>query len=122
MVGKQSGKFKGQKRKMGKKSRTKGHSFEREIAARLRVVFPEARRQLEYHARDARGIDIQETGRYRIQCKRGKKYAPITAIEEIEHDPLFDVPVLVTKGDRGEVMAALPFGELLRLIASAEKD
>lgn len=102
---------------MGKKSRTKGHSFERWCAAALRVVFPNARRQLEYHVKDAQGVDLQETGRYLIQCKRFKGYAPITAIFEIKPDRVFgQVPVLVTKADNGPVFAVIPFEEFIKLI------
>lgn len=107
---------------MGKWSRRKGHDFEREVAQALRVVFPGARRQLEYHARDARGIDIQETGEFRFQCKRLEKYASVNTIEEIQCDRVFgDVPVLVTAGNGKEWMAVLPFDDLLRLIQAAQK-
>lgn len=105
---------------MGKLSRTKGHSFEREVAIKLRPIFPEARRQLEYHSADANGVDIANTGFYKIQCKKFKRYAPITCIEEVQCDrEMGDVPILVTACDRGEIMAVLPFDELLRLIALA---
>jgi hypothetical protein len=105
---------------MGKLSRQKGLSFERWVAIKLRRIFPEARRQLEYHARDARGIDLQETGRFRFQCKRGRKYSPVTAIAEIQCNRLFEIPVLVTQGDHAEPLAVLPFDEFLALLESAE--
>lgn len=101
---------------LSQKSRNKGHKFEREIAKRLRKVFPEARRQLEYHQNDANGVDIQQTGRYRIQCKRFKKYAPVSCIEEVQLNGPDEVPVLVTKGDNAPILAVLPFDELLRLL------
>ncbi len=99
----------------GRRSRTKGHSFEREVAAAFRLVFPEARRQLEYHVKDALGVDLQETGPYRIQCKRLKKYASIAAINEVVSTPPH-VRILVTRGDNTETMAVLPLTELIRLI------
>jgi len=46
----------------GKMSRTKGHSYEREIANRFKDIYPNARRQLEYHEDDCHGVDIQDTG------------------------------------------------------------
>lgn len=107
--------------KRGRASRTKGHSFEREIAARMREVYPNARRQLEYHTDDAKGRDIQCTGRLAIQCKRFKTYAPITAIFEVQIEPMLgDVPMLVTAGDRQPAMAVLPFEDFLRLLKASD--
>lgn len=103
----------------GKHARTKGHSFERFIAQCLRVaeVFPEARRQLEYHIDDCKGVDLVNTGIYKLQCKKLKKYAPLSAIKEIECDELLgDVPVLVTQGDRERILVCLPFEEWVRLV------
>lgn len=103
---------------MGKLSRTKGHSFERLIAKALRVVWRECRRHLEYQDAEANGIDLVNTGRYRIQCKRGRKYASFSAIEEIQHDEMFgEIPVLVTQGDHKRILVALPFEDFLDLIA-----
>lgn len=105
---------------MGKAQRTKGHSFERLIAIKLRKLFPRARRHLEYHIGDANGIDIDNTGDFRIQCKRGKRYAPLTAIEEIQLDPIEGgIPVLITQADRKEILVALPLRYFLRLLKDA---
>lgn len=105
------------KKATGRMSRRKGHSFEREIASRLRVVFPDARRQLEYHADDARGVDIQGTGAFKIQCKRGRSYASINKINEVQCErALGDVPILVTQGDFTEPMVALYFEDFLLLL------
>jgi hypothetical protein len=105
---------------MGKLSRVKGHSFEREIAAALRLVFPSARRHLEYQASEARGFDIANTGHYRIQCKRGRRYASLSAIKEVDADPVLgEVPVLVTRGDNEPALVALPLDEFLRLLYAA---
>lgn len=105
---------------MGKKSRTKGHSFERWCANEFRLVFPEARRQPEYHVKDANGVDLQGTGRYKIQCKRFRKYASITAINEVKCE-IDHVPILVTRGDNSEAMAVLPLKDLIQLIKRCER-
>lgn len=103
-----------------RKSRTKGHSFERAVAAAFRAVFPAARRQLEYHEDDCHGVDLSGTGRYRVQCKRFKGYAPLTAIEEVQCDELYgEVPVLVTRGDNKRALACLPLEEFLYLLKQA---
>lgn len=102
---------------MSKLSRTKGHAFERWTAIALRVVFPSARRHLEYQDGECHGFDIANTGVYRVQCKRGKKYASVSAIKEVEADELFgEVPVLVTKGDNERVLAVIPFEEFVDLL------
>lgn len=86
---------------------------------RLRVVFPEARRLLEYHSDDAKGVDVQNTGRFKFQCKKWKAYAPVTCIQEIECEPVLgDVPVLVTAGDNLTPMAVLPFDDFLDMLAA----
>lgn len=105
---------------MGKKSRTKGHSFEREIARKLGGgvgPFPHARRHLEYQDSECYGVDLVNTGPYRIQCKRGKKPAPLSALLEVRADEMLgEVPILVTQGDRGRIIVAMPFEEFLRLL------
>lgn len=105
------------KKNHGRTSRTKGHSFEREIACSLRTIYPDARRHLEYQDAEANGVDIVHTGPYRIQCKRGKKYAALSAIKEVTADELSgDVPVLITQGDRERILVVLPFEEFVRLV------
>lgn len=104
----------------GRTNRRKGHQFEREVAIALRAIFPEARRQLEYHSADARGVDIANTGKFRFQCKRGRSYAPISAIDEIQCDRFWgETPVLVTKADDLEPMAILPWDDFLKLLGAS---
>lgn len=108
---------------MGKLSRMKGASFEREIAKALRFVFPNALRHLEFQVDNAIGIDIDNTGVYKIQCKRGRKYASLSAIEEVTCDEMFgDIPVLVTKGDNKRILVALPFEAFMDLLLRKYKD
>lgn len=97
-------------------SRSKGHSFEREVAQQLRQVFPKARRHLEYHLEDCKGFDLDNTGIYRIQCKRGRNYAPVSKIQEVEIVNEDHVPVLITRGDRLEAMAVIPFDHFVSLL------
>lgn len=108
----------------GKRSRTKGHSFEREIAKAFRETFPDSRRHLENHKEDAKyGTDVVGIEPFRVQCKKLKKYAPITCIEEVSADRcLGEIPVLVTAGDKQETMAILPFEDFLNMALSYIKD
>lgn len=107
---------------MGKLSRTKGHSFEREVAKRFREVgYHKAIRKLEYQVTDDLGIDLDGTSPYLIQCKRLKKYSSITAIEEV---PQKDghIPVLITKADNKPAMAVIPFDHFLELVKVEEEE
>lgn len=115
---KKAGRPKGTGRKLnGKGCRTKGHSFERWVAESLRHIFPDAKRHLEYQAREANGRDIDYTGDYLFQCKRGRRYAALSAIKEVQICPIDGgVPVLVTKGDNEQPLACLPFSDFLRLL------
>lgn len=99
----------------GRKSRTKGHSFERWVAIQLRPIYPRAIRHLEYQHGEANGSDLAYTGKYRIQCKRGKKYASVSAIKEVKLDG-GGVPVLVTRGDHEEALAVVPFQHFISLL------
>ena len=101
----------------GKFSRVKGRAFEQEIARRFRVVFKDAKRHLEFQTQEAHGVDLDNTGVYRVQCKRGRRYASLSAMKEICYAPeLGEVPVLVTQGDHQDVLAVLPFEDFLRLL------
>lgn len=98
----------------GKRSRTKGHQFERYIANVFKEFFPKARRQLEYHEDDCRGVDIQHTDRLAIQCKRYKGYVPINKIEEIQ---LKDkINLLITKADKKDTMVVLKLNDFLEIL------
>ncbi len=98
----------------GAKSRRKGHSFEREVATILKPLFPHARRKLEYHPEDAKGIDLQNTLPLAIQCKRGRNYAPIGKIEEPQIPVGSDkIPLLITKGDRTRPVAVMYLDDFL---------
>lgn len=93
--------------------RLKGHNFERQVAADLRRVFPDAARNLSEPRDGHTGVDLVNTGAFAVQCKRYRNYAPIAAIEEINGP---GVPLLVTKADGKPAMAVLPFDALLQLL------
>lgn len=97
--------------------RRKGHSFERWCAEQFRKVFPHAKRHLEYQASEARGVDLDNTGQYLVQCKRGRRYASLSAIFEIQPCPIEGgIPVLVTQGDSTQPLACLPLSHFLKLL------
>jgi hypothetical protein len=101
----------------GKSSRTKGHSFERFIANELKAIFPNAKRQLEYQIDSCKGVDLSDTGKFKIQCKKHKSYVSIGTIAEVKCDRANgDIPMLITAGDRKEPIAALYLSDLIPLL------
>lgn len=100
----------------GKKSRTKGYGFEREIAKKFRSegIFPEASRQLEYQANTALGVDLANTGNLRVQCKRSKSSIAISKIKEIKDSD--GIHCLVSKVDRQDTYITLKFADFLKIL------
>ena len=101
---------------MGKLSRTKGHSFERECANDFKGIgFPDAKRNLTETQTGGQGIDLVGTGDFDVQCKRKKSYVSINTIDEIPK--VKDrIRVLVTKADRKPAMAVIEYDDFLTLI------
>lgn len=106
---------------MGASQRRKGHGFERECAILLREIFPKVSRHLEYQYDQALGFDLDNTGPFRFQCKAMKKYAPISAIEEIGLSalPPEAIPALITKGDRKPEVVCIYLVDFLKLLKKA---
>lgn len=105
----------------GKLARRKGHAFEREIAKIFQQNgWPEAKRHLEYQAAEVQGVDLDNTWPFAVQCKRGRSYAPINKIFEVQESETGHVPLLVTKGDNQPIMAVLSLADLITLIRGEE--
>ena len=100
---------------MGKMQRTKGHSYERECAKLLRGIFPDAKRHLEVQIQDCQGYDLDNTGKFRFQCKRMKKWASISKIKEVT-DLDGTIPALITKGDREKSVVALYLDDFIKIL------
>ena len=104
----------------GKMSRDKGHNFERWVARAFKVVFPEARRGLQY--RDPRECDVEGTP-FRIECKRlaDVKARNITAAlmqckgDGESHDDE-RLAGAITKADRREALVHMTFDTFLSLV------
>lgn len=104
----------------GKTAIKKGKQFEREVAQLLGHIFPEAKRHLEFQADEAaQGVDLSNTGPFKIQCKNYQNYVSVSTIFEVKLQSEDDIPVLLTKGNRLETMAVLPFRDLITLMEIA---
>lgn len=100
----------------------KGKQFEREIANDLGHLFPEVKRKLEYQMADLAdesGVDLSDCGPLKIQCKNKQNYVPVNTIREIITKDPSHIPVLVTKGNRMEAMAVVPWAKLVTLLEVA---
>jgi hypothetical protein len=98
-------------------ARQKGLQFERDVANALGHIFPEAKRHLEMQADEAQEKrDIDNTGIFLFQCKNHQNYCSIGTINEIKVRDPNHIPVLVTKGNKMEPMAVLPFEKFVTLL------
>lgn len=88
----------------GKKSRNKGMTFEREVAARLSEILGTVVKRKLGAARDG-GDDI-EVGPYSIECKRRKATAVDAWMRQAETNAAEKgrIPVVVTRADRREAI------------------
>jgi hypothetical protein len=100
---------------MGKSQRTKGHNFERETAVKLREIFPEARRGLQYQ--DGKNPPDVVGTPFHIECKVGKKPNPRTALEQAITDSDGSlIPVAVIKDDRREPFIVMQWNDFFELV------
>ena len=97
----------------GRHSRNKGHSFERDVANALKAIFPHVKRKLEYQISEATGVDLENTGNFKFQCKRLKTSVPISKIEEIKEE---GIHVLVSKTDQKPAYATMKFEDFVKLL------
>ncbi len=105
---------------MGKRInvRAKGHTFERFVAGCMRAVgYTKAHRQLEFQINNAHGIDIAETGRYKIQCKKTAKYVPMNTINEVKGKG-DDIAVLIAAGDGEPPLVTMFLADWLELVGN----
>jgi len=100
----------------GSHSRTKGHSFERKIANELKRFYPEAKRNVTETQTGGQGVDLVDTGPFKIQCKRYKGYAPINKIFEVVCKAETDIPLLITKADAEPIMVVISMKHFLLML------
>lgn len=80
--------------------RRKGHGFERWVSNFLRKFFPLSKRHLEYQGQECKGVDLDNTDPFAIQCKRYHNIAVYNWLEEIKDNSA--IPILIAKADRKE--------------------
>lgn len=106
---------------MGRLSRTKGQVFERAIAARMREVFPNARRGLQF--RDGMECpDVEECPGWHLETKHHARLNVHAALRQAIHDAKpGSVPVVVAKANRTEPIVVMQFEDWLDLVKTVEE-
>lgn len=105
---------------MGKAQRKKGHDYERAIRIRFSDLDEGAVRNYENLPGATLGHDVEACG-FLIQCKKGKGYAPVNKIFEVQSTK--GVPLLITKADYKPDMVVISldaFMEILNAKAHSE--
>lgn len=103
----------------GKASRTKGHSYERELAAIMREIFPEAHRGLQSRGGGAEECDVEGTP-FHIEAKRGVKPNPRAALYQAVRDARGKRPaVAVIRDDRCTPFVVMTLADWLQLVRLA---
>ena len=109
--------------KRGKRSRRKGHDFERDIVRRLNEGGLGARRGLQ--AQTGKGcadVQLRAAGEdFHCECKVGARPNIHAAIYQAIGDaPSVWVPVAITKKDRDETLVTMLFDDWLNLLSVAD--
>jgi hypothetical protein len=102
----------------GRRSRAKGHAFEREVAATMRAVYPDAERCIAQARTAAReGCDVEGTP-FWIECKVGARPDVLGAMKQATRDRGEDTrPVLVVaRRDRGPTTVTMELDAFVALL------
>jgi hypothetical protein len=107
---------------VSKMSRTKGAVFEREVVRLIREAgWTSARRTSDGRVQHGRGDVMGGPGGVHIECKRQERLNVPAAFQQIARDAApTDIPVLIHRPSRCELMATLPLDELLALLKHRE--
>ncbi len=121
----------GQTARMGRTARTKGHNFERLIAAVFRDVYgPEVRRGHQARAgHDQPDVVLPAGAGLWLECKRHRVVnipdALAQALSDLSksssHNPDNDIPVAVTKSDRKPEIVSVYLEDFIKLLRAAIK-
>lgn len=80
--------------------KNKGIGFERWVSNFLKKFFPLSKRHLEYQNQECKGVDLDNTEPFAIQCKRYHNIGVYKWLEEIKDNSA--IPILIAKADRKE--------------------
>lgn len=98
--------------------RAKGHAFERQIAAEMRRIWPNAKRGFQARGGGQEQADVEGTP-FHLECKHGKKVNVRAAMAQAIADTNGRTPVVVFKDDRKEPLVVMLFEDWLEMAAKA---
>lgn len=99
----------------GRRSRTKGASFERWVANRLKPYYPNAKRGIGQARSSSEVSDVEGTD-FWIECKRHKKPSIPAAWKQAEEATDGRPLLVVTKADQGPVLVTMSLDEFCLLL------
>lgn len=107
------------KKKLGKRNRNKGLSFERELCAKLKFYFPDAMTaRAGDRSQDSQGKDLLNTGCFNFQCKSSVKFPnPAPILSEMPQDTNFNILAVKIKSKGNYiVMSEQDFLEIVGIL------
>lgn len=110
---------------MGRSQRTKGHNFERKMAAELRAAFalPDICRGVDQAQDGGKCPDVDRVPGWWVECKTGAATSPkaamTQALERLQQLEDGRKPVAITHDDRGPVLATILLEDWIDLVAAA---
>ena len=99
----------------GRRSKAKGASFEREVRALLRDLWPEAKRGIG-QARSAKEVSDVEGTPFWIECKSRKQVSVLDALEQAEEATDGRLPVIVWRERGRAIQVSMRLGVLLAVV------
>lgn len=103
-------------------SNKKGKSFERFVVNKLRATYPDAKRHLEFQTQEAKGVDLDNTGPFKVQCKALSKVPNIPQVfAEFKDLSQHEIPVVIFKVDGKGSFAAFRIDDALILLDAFDK-
>lgn len=100
---------------MGRMQRQKGATYEREVANRLKTIFPEAKRGIG-QARSASEVPDVDGTPFWVECKRGRMPNVRAAIRQAEAATDGRPYLVVVRDDHGESFVTMKLDTLLDVV------
>jgi hypothetical protein len=107
---------------MGSMQRTKGHTWEREVAAMFRAIWPDARRGLTQSRAGDEDADVM-LPRFWVECKAMQRVNIEGAFRQATEASRRSgkIPLVCSKSNRREPLATLPLKDFVAILFELEE-